>query len=188
MLQSGVAPEILFLERCVKLLKPGTGKMCIVVPDGLLGNPDDEYIRYWLLKHCEVLALVDMPVELFLPKVGMQTHLVFLRRKSTEEMNEESLSGKSKDYAIFMAIAKKVGKDRRGNHVHKRDRDGRVLDRFRDFDGADLYEVYRRSTVLQFEPEVDEHGRMVDDDLPFIAKAYHEFLTQKERGKVSYES
>ena len=93
-LQSGVAPEILFLERCVKLLKPGTGKLCIVLPDGLLGNPDDEYIRVWLLKHCEVLALVDMPVELFLPKVGMQTHLVFLRRKSTEEMNEESLSGK----------------------------------------------------------------------------------------------
>lgn len=188
MLQSGVAPEILFLERCVKLLKPGTGRLCIVVPDGLLGNPDDEYIRCWLLKHCEVLALVDMPVELFLPKVGMQTHLVFLRRKSTEEMNEESLSGKPKDYPIFMAIAKKVGKDRRGNHVYKRDRDGRVLDRFRDFEGTDLYEVYRRSTVVQFEPEVDEHGRMVDDDLPFIAKAYHEFLTQKESGKVSYES
>jgi len=187
-LQSGVAPEILFLERCVKLLKPGTGKLCIVVPDGLLGNPDDEYIRYWLLKHCEVLALVDMPVELFLPKVGMQTHLVFLRRKSTEEMNEESLSGKPKDYPIFMAIAKNVGKDRRGNHTYKRDRDGNVLDHFRDFDGRDLYEIYRHSTVLQFEPEVDEHGRMVDDDLPFVAKAYHEFLTRKAKDKVDYES
>lgn len=188
MLQSGVAPEILFLERCVKLLKPGTGKLCIVVPDGLLGNPDDEYIRYWLLKHCEVLALVDMPVELFLPKVGMQTHLVFLRRKSTEEMNEESLSGQPKNYPIFMAIAKKVGKDRRGNHVYKRAKDGRVLDQFRNFDGRDLYEISRRSTVLQFEPEVDEHGRMVDDDLPFIAKAYHEFLEQKVKGNVKYEN
>jgi type I restriction enzyme M protein len=187
-LQTGVAPEILFLERSVNLLKPGTGKLCIVLPDGLLGNPDDEYIRYWLLKHCEVLALVDMPVELFLPKVGMQTHLVFLRRKSTEEMNEESLSGKPKDYPIFMAIAKKVGKDRRGNHIHKRDKDGRVLDHFRHFEGHDLYEVYRHSTVLQFEPEVDEHGRMIDDDLPFIAKAYHEFLAQKAAGKAVYES
>ena len=187
-LQTGVAPEILFLERCVKLLKPGTGKLCIVVPDGLLGNPDDEYIRYWLLKHCEVLALVDMPVELFLPKVGMQTHLVFLRRKSTDEMNQESLSGKPKDYPIFMAIAKKVGKDRRGNHIYKRDKDGRVLDKFRDFESIDLYETYRQSTVLQFEPEVDEHGRMIDDDLPFVAKAYHEFLAEKAVGKVSYES
>ncbi|MDB5776783.1 MAG: methylase [Herbaspirillum sp.] len=186
-LQTAVAPEILFLERCVKLLKPGTGKLCIVVPDGLLGNPDDEYIRYWLLKHCEVLALVDMPVELFLPKVGMQTHLVFLRRKSTDEMNEESLAGTPKDYPIFMAIAKKVGKDRRGNHIHKRDKEGRVLDQFRKFEGQDLYEISRRSTVLQFEPEVDEHGRMIDDDLPFIAKAYHEFLALKIAGKVNYE-
>ena len=131
---------------------------------------------------------MDMPVELFLPKVGMQTHLVFLRRKSTEEMNEESLSGKPKDYPIFMAIAKKVGKDRRGNRIYKRDRDGKVLDHFRDFEGRDLYEIYRRSTVLQFEPEVDEHGRMVDDDLPFVAKAYQEFLTRKAKGKVDYES
>ena len=187
-LQTGVAPEILFLERCIKLLKPGTGKLCIVLPDGLLGNPDDECIRYWLLKHCEVLALVDMPVELFLPKVGMQTHLMFLRRKSTDEMNQESLSGKTKDYPIFMAIAKKVGKDRRGNHIHKRNKDGRILDGFRAFEGNDLYDIYRQSTVLQFEPEVDEHGRMIDDDLPFIAKAYHEFLAQKVAGKVRYES
>lgn len=188
MLQSGVAPEILFLERCVNLLKPGTGKLCIVLPDGLLGNPDDEYIRYWLLKQCEVLALVDMPVELFLPKVGMQTHLVFLRRKSTEEMNQESLSGAPKDYPIFMALAKKVGKDRRGNHTYKRDRDGRILDHFRRFGGEDLYERYRDSSVVDFYPEVDEHGRMRDDDMPFIAQAYHQFIQKKSAGNVNYGS
>jgi type I restriction enzyme M protein len=186
-LQAGVSPEILFLERCVKLLKPGSGRLCIVLPDGLLGNPDDEHIRYWLLRNCEVLALVDMPVELFLPKVGMQTHLVFLRRKSSEEMNRESLGGKPADYPIFMAIAKKVGKDRRDNRIYKRDRDGHVLDHFRNVDGQDLHEVWRKSTVLGFVPEVDEHGRMVDDDLPFIARAYHEFLKDKARGKVDYE-
>jgi type I restriction enzyme M protein len=186
-LQSGVAPEVLFLERCVSLLKPGTGKLCIVLPNGILGNPDDEYIRYWLLKQCEVLALVDMPVELFLPKVGMQTHLVFLRRKSTDEMNQESLSGAPKDYPIFMAIAKKVGKDRRGNHTYKRDRDGRILDHFRRFEGRDLYENYRNSTVVDFLPEVDEHGRMRDDDLPFIANSYHMFLGEKKAGSVNYE-
>lgn len=186
-LQSGVAPEILFLERCVCLLKPGTGKLCIVLPDGILGNPDDEYIRYWLLKQCEVLALVDMPVELFLPKVGMQTHLVFLRRKSTNEMNQESLSDAPKDYPIFMAIAKKVGKDRRGNYTHKRDRDGRILDHFRPFEGQDLYERYRNSTVVDFLPEVDEHGRMRDDDLPFIAQAYHTFLNDVKTGGVKYD-
>ena len=157
-----------------------------MLPDGILGNPDDEYIRVWLLRHCEVLALVDMPVELFLPKVGIQTHLVFLRRKSTQEMNEESLSGKPADYPIFMAIAKKVGKDRRDNRIHTRDADGRVIDDHRRRNGTDLYQVWRSSTVVDFPPEVDEHGRMLDDDLPFIAQAYHEFLAEKAAGKVDY--
>jgi type I restriction enzyme M protein len=180
-LQGKVAPEILFIERVVRLLKPGTGKACMVLPNGILGNPDDEYIRQWLLKHTQILALVAMPVELFLPKVGIQTHLVFFRRKSTQEMNQESIAGKSKDYDIFMAIAKKVGKDRRANVLFKRDPDGTELTHFRDHDGRDLHEEFKDSGVFEFLPEVDEYGRMVDDDLPFIADAYHQFLKKGGR-------
>lgn len=179
-LQAKVAPEILFIERVVRLLKPGTGKACIVLPNGILGNPDDEYIRQWLLKHCQILALVAMPVELFLPKVGIQTHLIFLRRKSTDEMNQESIAGKPKDYDIFMAIAKKVGKDRRANVLYKRDPDGTELTNFRNFEGRDLHEEWKKSGVYDFLPEVDEYGRMVDDDLPFIADAYHQFLKERQ--------
>lgn len=186
-LQSGVAPEILFIERCVRLLKPGTGRMCMVIPDGILGNPDDEYIRVWLLRHCQVLALVDMPVELFLPKTGVQTHLAFFRRKSTDEMNQESLSGKPADYSIFMAIARRIGKDRRNNRLYRRDPEGRVLDWFRHQDGTDLHEQWLRATVLDFLPEVDEHGRMVDDDLPFIARSYHEFVVDTRNGGRRHE-
>ena len=186
-LQNGVAPEILFIERCVKLLKPGIGKLGIVLPDGILGNPDDEYVRVWLLRHCEILALVDMPVELFLPKVGIQTHLVFVRRKSTEEMNRESLGGQPADYPIFMAIAKKVGKDRRANPIHKRNPDGRVLDHFRGFGGADLHVQSREATVLDDIPQVDEYGRMLDDDLPFIARAYRKFVRDRAVGTVNYD-
>ena len=36
------------------------------MPDGILGNPGDEYIRWWLLRHCWVLASVDLPVEVFI--------------------------------------------------------------------------------------------------------------------------
>lgn len=183
-LQNKVAPEILFIERVVRLLKPGTGRACMVLPNGILGNPDDEYIRQWLLKHCQILALVAMPVELFLPKVGIQTHLVFFRRKSTEEMNQESIAGRSKDYDIFMAIAKKVGKDRRANVLYKRDADGTELTHFRDFEGRDLHELWKGAGVYDFVPEVDEYGRMADDDLPFIADAYREFSKGgKRRGR-----
>lgn len=172
-------PEILFIERVVRLLKPGTGRACIVLPNGILGNPDDEYIRQWLLKECQILALGAMPVELFLPKVGIQTHLIFLRRKSTDEMNREARARKPADYDIFMAIAKKVGKDRRDNPLYKRDPDGTELTHFRDFEERDLHEEWKTATVYDFLPEVDEYGRMRDDDLPFIAAEYHKFLAER---------
>ena len=37
-----VSPEILFIEACYKFLKPGSGVMAIVVPDGILGNPGEQ--------------------------------------------------------------------------------------------------------------------------------------------------
>lgn len=179
---SGQPPEILFIERVVRLLKPGTGRACMVLPNGILGNPNDEYIRAWLLQQVQIEASISMPVELFLPKVGIQTHLLFFRRKSTEEKLAESLGTGEKDYNIFMAIAKKVGKDRRGNVIHKRDADGTVLTHFRNFEGKDLHEEWKDSTVLDFLPEVDEHGRMVDDDLPFIAAEFRKFRSGGAKG------
>jgi len=62
--KSSVAPEILFIERCIQWLKPG-GRMGIVLPNGILGNPADEFIRQWILKNAWVLASIDIPIEAF---------------------------------------------------------------------------------------------------------------------------
>jgi type I restriction enzyme M protein len=83
-LQTSQPPEILFIERCYQFLKPG-GKMAIVLPDGILGNPDLEYVRAWILNHTKVLASIDLPVEAFLPQVGVQASLLFLQRKTDTE-------------------------------------------------------------------------------------------------------
>src|ERR1017187_4665977 len=62
-----VAPEVLFIQRAVEWLREG-GRLGIVLPDGILGNPGDEPIRRWILEHCWVLASVDLPVETFAAK------------------------------------------------------------------------------------------------------------------------
>ena len=173
-LRNAMPPEILFIERCVQFLKPGKGKLGIVLPDGVLGNPDNEYIRYWIMANCQVLASVDLPVETFLPRTGTQTSVLVLRRKSEQEKLAESLSGEGTDYAIFMAIAKSVGKDRRGNITYVRDRDGLQIVR------QDLYETSRTATLIDFLPTVEPNGRIVDDELPRIAALYHEFLNQRK--------
>ena len=108
-LQGSVAPEVLFIERCLDWLKPG-GRTGIVLPDGILGNPGDEYIRWWLLRHCWVLASVDLPVEVFIVEanVNILTSLLFLKKKTDEEIRAEDL-GQQVDYPVFMAVADTLG-------------------------------------------------------------------------------
>src|SRR5206468_12326008 len=64
----------------------------------------------------------DSWVHYILPQVGVQASLLFLRRKSQAEMDAEAL-GHTQDYPVFMAIAEKVGHDRRGNTIYIRDSD-----------------------------------------------------------------
>jgi len=168
-LRSGMSPEILFIERCIQFLKPGTGKLGIVLPDGILGNPDNEYIRYWILSNCQVLASVDMPVETFLPRTGTQTSVLLLRRKSEQEKLAESLSGEASDYEVFMAIAKSVGKDRRGNTIYLRNEHGKEII------SREQYNKFRDSSVLDFLPIVEPSGKIVNDDLPAIASLFTQY-------------
>ena len=127
--QGSVAPEALFIERCLRWLKPG-GRMGIVLPDGILGNPANEYIRRWILLHAWVLASVDLPVETFIVEanVNILTSLLFLKKKPGEVIKREAIGG-SADYPIFMAVAEKVGFDRRGNTLYKRSPEGEELTR-----------------------------------------------------------
>ena len=72
-----------------------------------------------------------------------------------------------------MAIAKTVGKDRRGNTTFVRDEMGREIVR------RELYPEFRDSTILDYLPTTDPGGRVVDDDLPHIAREY--VLFRKKR-------
>jgi type I restriction enzyme M protein len=176
-LQGSVAPEVLFIERCVEWLKPG-GRAGIVLPDGILGNPGDEYIRWWILRHTWVLASIDLPVEVFIVEanVNILTSLLFLKRKTEQELKASDL-GNSKDYAVFMAVAEKVGFDRRGNTLYKRSPDGEEI-------LEEVEEVERIRMNGHFvERRLRRKKKVVDDDLPVIADAYREFRAKhKEPG------
>lgn len=170
-MQARVAPEVLFVERCVQWVKPGTGKVAIVLPDGILGNPDAASIRYWILTHCQVLASIDLPVEAFLPQVGVQASLLFLRRKSQAEMDADAM-GTRPDYSVFMAVAEKVGHDRRGVTIYHRDADGAE----KIFSGIKTSLRRRKNRQLPTTVNMPIQDKRVDDDLPQISQAYKDFL------------
>ena len=62
---NAVAPEILFISQAVKWLKPG-GRMGIVLPNGVLGNPGDEPIRRWIFATAGCWPALRVPVKAFI--------------------------------------------------------------------------------------------------------------------------
>ena len=125
-LQTSVPPEQLFIERCLQFLKPG-GRLAIVLPDSILGNPGLGHIRQWLLEKTRIVASVDLHADAFQPRNGTQTSVLILQKKTQEEINEERYRRQITPYNIFMAMVEKVGHDRRGNTLFKRDRDGNEI-------------------------------------------------------------
>ena len=84
------------------------------------------------------------------------------------------MSGEMATYKIFMANVKKVGKNRRGNFIYKKDEKGRdIVDR-------SLYKHSAESTVIDFLPIVETTGRIVDDELPKVADLY--LINKRENG------
>jgi len=125
-LQSSVPPEILFIERCTQLLVPG-GRMGIVLPDSILGSPGLGYIREWLIKNHRIIGSVDLHVDTFQPRNGTQTSVLLLQKKTQAQKDAEEKSGTMADYNIFMAMVDKVGHDKRGNPIFKRDKEGNEI-------------------------------------------------------------
>ena len=119
-------PEQLFLERCLQFLKPG-GRMAIVVPDSILGNPGLGYIREWLVEHTRIVASVDLHADTFQPHNGTQTSILIVQKKTDDDATAEQRRGAITPYNIFMAMVEKVGHDKRGNTVFKRDDDGNEI-------------------------------------------------------------
>ena len=105
--KSSQKTEILFIERCIDFLKPKTGRMGIVLPDGILTNSSLQYVRDFIMERCEILAVISLPKFAFSHYgAGVKSSLVFLRRKGTDEVLE--------DYPIFMAMAEHIGYDATG--------------------------------------------------------------------------
>jgi type I restriction enzyme M protein len=173
-IKSSMSPEILFIERCIKWLKPGTGRMGIVLPDGVLGNPASEYIRWWIMRETQVLASVDLPVEAFIAEanVNILTSLLFLRRKDDQEKIREARGG-AEEYPVFMAVADKVGYDRRGNRLFKRTPDGEEIIETRE------YRERLRIGGRIVERTLTRGEKIEDNDLPVIAERYHQFRLEE---------
>jgi type I restriction enzyme M protein len=91
--------EILFIERFVKLCKPG-GHIAIILPDGVLSNATLTYVRDWIHKKCILHAIISLPRDTFKhAKTSAKTSLLILTKRKSNLLPKQEY--------VFMASVKK---------------------------------------------------------------------------------
>ena len=173
-IQKSQPPEVLFIERCVKFLKPGRGRVAMVLPDGILGTPGQGYVREWILTHTRVLASIDLHPDTFQPNVSVQTSVLILQRKTSQEVALEQAAGRKQDYGVFMAVANHVGHDKRGNRTYVRDAKGNEIveevdEIVKEYEGGQP--IYRKQKIQR---------KVVDDNTMQIAQAFRQWLPEQD--------
>ncbi|MGQ4598143.1 N-6 DNA methylase [Nocardia sp. R6R-6] len=146
-------PQILFIERCLELMKDG-GRMGIVLPESMLCNPSHRYIMQYILSRAKIRAVISVHENLFQPHTHAKTAVVLLEKGA--ETDGES-------HEVFMAVARWCGHDSRGHSIPFDD-----LPKI-----AERWEKYQGGVQLDF----DHLGFVVDSaeitDMIYLPKYYN---------------
>lgn len=118
---SGMKRDILFVERCLDLLKPG-GRLAIVLPQGNLNNIGTRALRSYIANRARLLAVVGLHVNTFKPFTGTKTSVVFLQKWGGEAGPFQQ------SYPVFLATSQRSGKDNSGDYVFRTDEKGNLID------------------------------------------------------------
>jgi type I restriction enzyme M protein len=89
-------------------LKDG-GRMAMVLPNGILGNEQESYLRQYIQDKGDLFAIIELPFETFSPNVTINTSVLFIQK------------GKSDKKDIFVSINENCGHDKKGRPTDKDD-------------------------------------------------------------------
>jgi len=79
------ATEVLFIERCLDLLKAG-GRMGIVLPEGVLNSSNLQSAREYFESRAKILLIVSLPQDIFISSgATVKTSLVFFKKFTEDE-------------------------------------------------------------------------------------------------------
>lgn len=95
--QMSTLTEVLFIERCLNLLKPG-GRMGIVLPEGILNNANLQKIREYVESRAKILFITSIPQDVFTASgATVKPSLIFFKKFTNEEVKEfQNLADKAK--------------------------------------------------------------------------------------------
>jgi type I restriction enzyme M protein len=113
-------PAVLFIDRCLQLLKPG-GRLLIVLPDGVLCNSGDRYVREYIMGTKDeatgefhggkaiVKGVISLPADAFkLSGTGAKTSVLYVQKRHARKDDPEKFQDEPQT-DVFMAVAETLG-------------------------------------------------------------------------------
>jgi len=105
--------EVLFIERCLNLLKSG-GRMGIVLPEGVLNNSNLQKVRDYVESRAKIILITSIPQDVFVASgATVKPSLLFFKKFTDEEANE---------YANITAKATKMIEGKYKNQLEEIDK------------------------------------------------------------------
>lgn len=83
--------EVLFIERCLRLLKPG-GRLGIVLPEGVLNNTNLQTVRELFEGMAKIILIISIPQDVFMASgATIKPSLMFFKKFTKKEQNKYKL-------------------------------------------------------------------------------------------------
>ena len=102
-------PYVLFVERCFDMLKEG-GMLAIVLPETVFHAPTTAYLRHYIAKQGDVVAVIGLPHNTFRPHCNAKTCLLVMQ-KGTGQRDERQ--------TVIMAAPKEMGHNHQGKEMYR---------------------------------------------------------------------
>ena len=82
--------EVLFIERFIQLLKPA-GRLCTVLPEGVLSGDRYSYVRDWLYSQLSIEAIITLPKKGMFSSANVNTAILCAYKKPCNNKNDDVL-------------------------------------------------------------------------------------------------
>ena len=177
--------EVLFMERCLRLLKPG-GRMGIILSEGVLNSDKFQEVRDYVEGKAKLILIASLPKEAFRHlQVGVTAGIVFLKKFTCEEaalyhrISTAAKEAVSKKFETEIGKTGRPVKDRKPNNRQKRELTARMRDEIKDIVKEEFdYEI----PVVSIEKAAKDCYYGLDENQ--LRQIADEYMTYRKENKL----
>ncbi|MBA7533741.1 hypothetical protein ES705_25985 [subsurface metagenome] len=110
------APQIIFIERSLQLIRDG-GRLGIILPETFLHAPNSEYVLNYILSNNNIIWVIDLPHNTFRPHNNAKCIAIILEKNKPQQKE------------INMTVAEEIGHNHQGKKIFRWDYKTETIDR-----------------------------------------------------------